>query len=160
MFLLLAGYAISSIGLLRTLLIIMGLYKDPILHRFEKYGDEEDFYRPLPPLLAWLGVFIILNNMTVVYLWGVMYPFTPIGALLIGAAYLVHHYHLLSGDSPDLILGYPQWLNELRHRTTRLERRRMAYMWLRLPRKLRLIYNSNDRAFLEWADMVILSTLM
>jgi hypothetical protein len=49
-------------------------------------------------------------------------------------------------------------LAELVGRTTRAERRRLAYMWLRLPAKLRLIYNSNDRAFMEWADMVILST--
>jgi hypothetical protein len=78
---------------------------------------------------------------------------------LVGA-YFSYRYPHLTGQKHGLFLNHPRWLFELGERTSRLERRRIAYMWLRLPLRLRLIYNSNDRAFLEWADMVILSTLM
>jgi hypothetical protein len=32
-------------------------------------------------------------------------------------------------------------------------------MWLWLPRRLRLIYNASDRAFNQWADLVIMATM-
>ena len=35
---------------------------------------------------------------------------------------------------PQIFLAFPRWYAELRERTTREERRRIAYMWLCLPR--------------------------
>ncbi len=60
---------------------------------------------------------------------------------------------------PDIFLSLPHWYVELRERTTREERRRIAYMWLCLPRSTRLHYNGSDRNFQIWADQVILATI-
>ena len=55
-------------------------------------------------------------------------------------------------------MAWPRWIHELREYTTRDERRRIAYNWLRLPLRTRLHYNSDDRAFMLWADLLVLST--
>jgi hypothetical protein len=146
--------------LLRIVLIVMGIFKDPILQQFERYGDDEGFIDILPQLLGWSGAFIILVEYWSDYLWGIDYDFWLVGLASLAIAYFSHRYPHLTGQKNGLFLNHPRWLFELGERTSRLERRRIAYMWLRLPLRLRLIYNSNDRAFLEWADMVIISTLM
>jgi hypothetical protein len=155
-----AALIVSVLFLTRTLFIIIGWHKGPVLKQFEKYGDDENFYYWLPSFIGWLGVFIVSGNFWVEAVWGVAYPFTFFGGLLIVMAYAVYRYPSFLGHPPALLLTHPRWLHELRGRTTRLERRRIAYMWLHLPLKLRLIYNSNDRAFLHWADMIIISTFI
>ena len=56
------------------------------------------------------------------------------------------------------LMPAPGWYADLYPRTTLIERRRIAYMWLRLPRALRHHYNQHDDAFLRWADLVIVGT--
>ena len=149
---------IVTFNFVRTVLVITGLYKDPILRAFEKYGGDEDYYYPLPPFAAWLGAFLIVTDFWFTTFLGNFHTFTLIGGLLIVCAAITSQYPEIMNDRPQWFLVYTRWLYEIRERTTRHERRRLAYMWLRLPWKLRVIYNSNEAAFNHWADMVILST--
>lgn len=152
--------AISTFYLLRITLMTIGVFKDPILRRFEKYGDIEEFFYPYPELLFWLGIFAIAFSLWLSLLIGVHIPGELIGVILLGTSYLAHRMRDYVRLHPHEMYIYPHWLFELQERSSRLERRRIAYMWLRLPWKTRLAMNSNDRAFLEWADMIILATLM
>jgi hypothetical protein len=54
---------------------------------------------------------------------------------------------------------FPGWHGRFMETTSRWERRRIAYMWLRLPLRTRLLYNANDRLFFVWAEQVIVSTV-
>jgi hypothetical protein len=76
--------------------------------------------------------------------------------LLAGACYnnypVAEKYHFM-------FLPYPRWYHELRERTTRYERRRIGFMWLHLPARARLSYNSSDRWFFIWADFIIMGTI-
>ena len=55
-------------------------------------------------------------------------------------------------------MRYPRWYSELNDRTTREERRRLGYMWLRLPISLKMVYDTNDHAFFQWVDLVLVAT--
>ena len=140
---------------MRTILIIGGKLKGPILRHFEYYGPDEFFYQPLPAFLGWFGAFIIALD----GLLNVKFLFMPIVILFWIVGFGIWSTPELSMRYPRLLLRYPIWLHEIRQRTGRYERRRIAYMWLRLPRRLRNTYNSNDNAFREWADFIILGTL-
>ncbi len=156
-------YILMTSGVLffvvRNIMIVTGLWKDPILRAFEKYGDEESFFHPLPHLLGGLGALAWVANYWLGYFNASMVALFVIAGLLLASGFVMGHYPHLLGARPELVLNHPGWLADLLERTSRLERRRIAYMWLHLPWRLRLMYNSNDRAFREWADMVILSTL-
>ncbi|MFP4321278.1 MAG: hypothetical protein ACLFTK_02385 [Anaerolineales bacterium] len=143
----------------RSLLIVIGVWKDPVLRAFEKYGDDETFFHPLPHMLGWTGALSIVANYWLDALSQSLLPLFFLGLVLLGLAYAAWRQPGLFGGHPGLMFNQPRWLADLIERTTRLERRRLAYMWLHLPPRLRLTYNGNDRAFREWADFVILSTL-
>ena len=158
-------FLVSAFFLLRSALIVTGLYKAPILHSFEKYGGEEQFYYPVIYLAVWMLTFLIvlafalyearfprlLRDQFFVYL-----VFAPFGLLAWRAYVLVEKY---AKEHPGLFLVYPHWYTNVRERTSRAERRRLAYMWLHLPWRTRLLFNSSDQAFLIWVDLVILATL-
>jgi hypothetical protein len=59
----------------------------------------------------------------------------------------------------DFMLVLPIWYAKLRENTTRSEQRRLAYMWLRLPLRTRLLYNASDHYFFLWADLVIAASV-
>jgi hypothetical protein len=158
MLLFLIIWLISVFFLTRTVLLVTGLLKGPILARFEKYGDHESFPPLLTPFLGWAGAFVALSNLLLAMHWNAELNWGWLGLVGLAMALIAYRWPSLMGGRYGLVLNHPSWLAELVGRTTRAERRRLAYMWLRLPAKLRLIYNSNDRAFMEWADMVILST--
>lgn len=147
-------FIISFVYLVRTVLIIAGKLKGPILRHFERYGPNEFFYQPLPAFLGWLAAFMVglggVLNATVIFM--------PIAILFAILSIVIWSMPEISARYPQWLLRYPYWLHELRERTGRYERRRMAYMWLRLPRRLKSTYNGNDGAFHEWADFVILGT--
>ncbi|MCI0713358.1 MAG: hypothetical protein L0154_24595 [Chloroflexi bacterium] len=146
---------ISGVFLARTVLIIAGYLKGPVLQRFERYGPEEFFYQPIPMFLVALSAFLISFNEVL----GTGIPIAPLVVLFLLVAYGLWAMPEFSHRYPKILLRYPYWLTELKERTGRYERRRIAYMWLRLPKRLKSVYNSNDRAFQEWADFVILGTL-
>jgi len=150
---------VSLAFLMRTALIMVGILKGPILQTFEKYGDSETVYYPLPSLLLWGGIFVVTSGFWLaapLRSWAVLV--VP-GLLLIGCAYYAYTHPELVQHYPQIFISYPRWYYELRERTSRYERRRIAYMWLSLPYRMRMAFNGNDRAFNQWADLVIIATI-
>jgi hypothetical protein len=158
-------FLVCAFCLLRSALVVTGMYKAPILHSFEKYGGEEDFYYPVIYLAVWLFAFLIVLAFL---LYQARFPrvlrdqffvyiiFAPVGLIAWRVYALMAKY---AKEHPELFLVYPHWYTNVRERTSRAERRRLAYMWLHLPWRTRLLYNSSDQAFLIWVDLVILATL-
>ncbi|MCB9457260.1 MAG: hypothetical protein H6671_14845 [Anaerolineaceae bacterium] len=153
-------FFISLLFLTRTVLIFTGHLKGPVIALFQKYGDKEDLYLPLLPLLAWSGMFLIGFGSWSAASLGVAASFTGIGIALLLAAFVGYQYIPALSDFHRKYLRYPRWYHRLLEHTTRYERRRIAYMWLRLPWRMRLTYNSDDRWFVLWADFVIMGTVM
>jgi len=153
-----ATFAISTFYMVRVVLVIAGWYKSPVLHSFEKYGDDENLYYPLPNLLICTGAFCLSGALVLQGYTGfvALWP----GFLFLVMAYFARRYAYYAERYPRFLLAFPHWYHELRERTTRLERRRIAYMWHRLPWRTRLIYNSSDKAFTVWADFIIMGTVL
>lgn len=147
---------LSLILLSRSVMILAGVLKGPVLAAFEKYGDSEVPYSALPELMLWLSTTVLTGGFLIQEQYGLIStPIRLMGIVFLLGAYLAYRSRRFN----RYYFRYPAWYFELLDRTTRSERRRIAYMWLHLPRKTRLIYSGNDRAFLEWADFVILSTV-
>ncbi|MCQ3932436.1 MAG: hypothetical protein DPW16_18460 [Chloroflexi bacterium] len=149
-------FVLSGIFLSRSILITLGLLKGPVLRAFERYGDEEGDYNSLLYLLFWMGMFSVMSGLWLARLSrNVFFPMEFIGVvLLIGSSFAYRKPHIV-----ERIFHYPVWYYELKERTSRSERRRIAYMWLHISRKGKLIYNSSDFAFNQWADLIIVSTI-
>ena len=151
--------ALCLILLMRTVLILSGLLKGPILQSFEKYGDNETVYYPLPSLLLWSGILVFSVGPLIAPGLRSWSPIVVMGGGLLVGAYFAYTNPNFALEHPNIFLIYPRWYFELRERTSRFERRRLAYMWLALPAGLRLAYNGSDRAFNQWADLVIMATM-
>lgn len=148
-------FFVSLIFLCRSVLIITGYYKEPILRTFEKYGDLETLYYPLPAILVSTGTLIFaLDSLLAIPL-----PLALPGIGLILLSLLAYAKPEIAARFPYIFMSYPRWYFDLRKDTSRYERRRIAYMWLWLPVRLRWVYNNNDQAFRQWADLVIMSTM-
>lgn len=149
-------FVVSGIFLSRSVLVTLGLIKGPVLHAFEKYGDDEGDYNTLFYLLFWMGMFALTSGFWLTRVSrNVFFPMGTIGVvLLIGSVIAYRKAHLV-----EKYFHYPVWYYELKERTSRSERRRIAYMWLHVSRKGKLIYNSSDFAFNQWADLIIVSTI-
>lgn len=142
--------------LARTTLIMAGLLKDPILRLCRKYGDDETIYNPMLPLFISTGILLIVGSLWIGTYSDIGWVAFWFGILMCVAAWMTHERNEFIMRYERLFLMYPHWYAELRERTSRYERRRISYMWLRLPWRLRLFYNSHDGAFWAWADMVIM----
>lgn len=144
---------VISFLFLRSLLIVVGWYKNPVLQRFEHYGTERIF-SPILSLVLWALVLLA-------YFIIVIMGFTVmIGIFVLLSLPVVAYYDRLRHfvrDHPDLFMFYPRWYWLLVDRTSREERRRIAYLWLRLPFRTRLLYSTSDKHFEQWADLVLLS---
>ncbi len=149
---------VSLFFMIRMLLIVMGLYKTPVIRSFEKYGGEENTHYPLFHLLVWLIVMSISLWFLVSFLLDLSYMQLLGVVMLIVAPYVYNWLLRFAKRHPDVFSAYPQWYRRLRGRTSRYERRHIAYMWLHLSWGMRWSYNTHDRAFLQWADLVILAT--
>lgn len=138
---------------LRSLLIVLGVYKTPVLRRFEDYGNES-YYSPMLGLLAWsMGLFIFF-----------MLLFVYSGSVFAMAFFMMSPMILLYYKSEDLVRDFPEiflkspvWYLQLTHMCSRDDRRRLAYMWLRLPLRTRLLYSTNNYQFMKWVDLVVVS---
>ena len=150
---------ISAGFLVRIVLIAAGFYKEPVLHAFERYAEADDNYYLLPPLLLALGGFAICAGILFSVTVSPRFPALLVGAVLLTASYLAYGWRDKMRDYPQIFLIVPRWYVELRDRTTREERRHIAYMWLCLPRRMRMHLNGSDHHFLLWADQVILGTV-
>jgi hypothetical protein len=137
----------------RAFLMTLGFYKDPILTSFEHFGEER-IYSPLYRLIAW--------SITLLYLS--LFLYVQPGLLIVaGAIMLIPLVSLretlqrLLYSDPRLYRAFPVWYRHLAERTTRTERRRIAYLWLRLPPRTRTHYNISQQAFHHWLDMVLVT---
>jgi len=148
-------FIVAAFFMTRDLLILTGVLKGPVLQKFEKYGDQEDFYYVLPSLIMWIGWFCITSSFWLASFLPSVTPLIFFGGMFLVAAGGLHYYR---DTLHHTLVYFPRWQYDIISRTKRQERRRLAYMWLHLPPRLRLIYNGNHRAFREWADFVILAT--
>lgn len=140
----------------RMMLIIIGVYKGPVLRASYKYGDREQYYESLPQILMWLGLWSIASGILLASVVPNSFvPMQTVGFFLLFFAAIAGAYPLIGLR----FFKYPTWYFDLIEETGRQERRRIAYMWLKLPPRLRFLYNSNTHAFRQWTDMVILSTI-
>jgi hypothetical protein len=138
---------------IRSLLVVIGAYKDPILASFEDYGNERIF-SPMFSLMLWS----LLLAYTALY-WYLEAGIAVALGIMLGvpvAAFKDNFYSFLDRH-PMLFRTFPRWYYELVKTTDREERRRLAYMWLRLPIKTRMIYNSQISLFKQWVEQVILT---
>ena len=151
-------FLLSLAALIRMSLVLSGRLKGPLLSTYEPYGEEQPFY-PLPMLLFWMGTLIFTSG---VLLYGSARGF--IGLDLIGfslwiLALLAHYFRGIGMSVMRLLPTLPRWTLRLRDVAGRVERRRVAYMWLRLPRRTRLLYNISDRFFFLWVDLVVMASV-
>ncbi len=150
---------VTTAYLVYLMLIAVGFYKDPILHRSERYAEIDNSFHLLPSILLGLGLVAIFGGILFNSSVAPRYPPAVLGVLLLLAAYFAYSNRAWMTAHGGIFLAYPRWYAELRQRTTREERRRIAYMWLCLPRRMRLHLDGSDRHFLIWADQVILATV-
>jgi hypothetical protein len=159
MLIFIALFAVTAVGLGRSALIVIGLYKDPILWTFEQYGPDERLPLPLVTLAAWIGALLIILGFWTSFYVPVPFPLISAGVATMVLAGACFYYYSVIWKAYYRVISFPRWHHELLERTSRYERRRIAYMWLHLPWRLRLIYNSSDPAFFNWADFVIIGTI-
>jgi len=153
MYLLLALSFLTLMMTLRAFLIVVGTYKDPVLASFENYGEEKIF-SPIYSLTVWAIAFVYIS-LFIYFQAGMMFA---IGLLILVPIASFREYF------EDALYKYhtqfrmlPRWYFELVQRTDREERRRIAYLWLRLPLQTRMIYNARSEYFHQWVDLVLLS---
>lgn len=145
--------AVALLYVLQSLLVVLGLYKEPILRSFEVYGEER-LYNPLLLLvlwslvLVWLMIAIFVDTVFALFLFVLALPLF---------SYLDQPIKRFMHNHPGFFLRFPRWYGELVTRANREERRRIAYLWLRLPLRTRLHYNARDEAFYQWAELVLLT---
>ena len=151
-------FMVSAVFSARQLFIVFGMHKGPVLKTCEIFGPEEILYYPLPQLLFWPGLLFTSGGI----LLRQFAPFYAVsgafGAILIiggGTAFYAEKRLRFTKKFSPLV---PGWYVRLLRETSRGERRRIAYMWLRLPQRTRLLYNADDDLFFVWVELVIVST--
>lgn len=138
---------------IRAVLIVAGLYKQPILERFENYGDERIF-SPLLGVIFW-GVAFMFYFLIVIMRFDILILLL----LILSLPFVIFHERIIHmvRDYPQVFMMYPRWYRSLIDHTSREERRRIAYLWLRLPYRTRLLYNTRDEYFQHWVDLVLMT---
>lgn len=162
MWLLFAIAAVFSAGVtVRLILLVLGRRKGPLLQKLERYGELEPFY-PLWELVYWI---LLLCSTSVMAL--TMYPRDSVRwqhLLLLGLILLLV---ALEYNRPARFVALlqrlpmlPLWYARLLRIASRAERRRVAYMWLHLPLRVRAAYDASDALFFNWADLVVMSAVL
>lgn len=151
-------FCIALVMIGRYTAVIVGLFKDPLLHIFEKYGDEENHFEYLPRLMIGSGALLYTTRGALFYAVPIPSEIEMLGVLMMLFGFLYTRLPVRWKARTLLLPKLPAWYYRLYEETNRVERRRLAYMWLRLPRRTRWTYNTNDHAFFLWADLVILAT--
>jgi hypothetical protein len=151
---------VCLVPILNALLIILGRIKTPVLQSFERYGEAEIIYHPLLQLLIWTGLLIGGARIYAGIVYDNLYALfdAPLVMGLVFALWRRYADQLRPRFDRHLIL--PQWYRELLQRTSRYERRRIAYMWLHLPQNTRAALDTDTTAFLHWADLVIMGNVL
>ncbi len=153
MWMLLIAIFISAMLAARAFLITIGAIKDPILQSFEAFGEERS-YSPSLRLLLWTTLTLYLS-LFLYFHAGMLLLFGSIIGMFISVfqaplyRFRVQHQQLFG--------TFPQWYHSLVQRTDREERRRIAYLWLRLPSRTRWLYNARTEFFWQWIDQVLVT---
>jgi hypothetical protein len=145
-------------GLLRAWAIQAGYLKSVLIRLFERYGDAFGLYNPLFQITFWFGV--LLAGVLMIAATRLELSFevhVPMALAFIAAYYAFSNARFFREHVP-VLMPYPRWYHDLLERTSTPERRRIAYMWLRLPRRTRRLMSSHDGMFATWADLVIMAT--
>ena len=150
---------VSIFFLVRSILILFGIYKEPIIHIFAEYGPTEKLYLPALPIFSWSAGLLILSSMWAAPISRLSFILSLLGVFLALLAAFGYNNYAAAEKYHFMVLPYPRWYHELRERTTRYERRRIGFMWLHLSARTRLSYNSSDRLFFIWADFIIMGTI-
>jgi predicted tellurium resistance membrane protein TerC len=138
---------------IRAVMITLGYYKEPVLAVFQQYGEEVGFSPMLTAIVWGIGLAYMLFFILVPSAFWILF-----GALLVfvlGASYWYIKDNIMR--YPQLFLQYPRWYRDIVDHTTRDERRKIAYMWLGLPMRTRMLYNTRDDAFRQWVELVVIS---
>ncbi len=137
--------------------LVSGMLKDPLMTRLRMYGSERHYY-PFCRFLDILGAWSLMiasmldalrdrsNN---VYAPAI---FLTISAIAFGGS-------LISRQVRAVRELLPEWYFNLQRHASREERRRIAFAWLRIPKKMRWRLNGDRNSFDVWADMVRLSVI-
>jgi hypothetical protein len=144
----------ASGALLYYAAIVSGLYKDPLLARFRAYGKEQHHY-PLCRLLdifsAWCLMMASMLDALTAHTRRTNSSsaalFLIMGLSALGTSVSARH-------KPVLREALPRWYFTLLRTANRHERRRIAFAWLRIPRRMRWRLNGDQKAFGTWADTV------
>lgn len=137
-----------------------GLYKEPLLAEFRKYGSEPMIY-PICNVLMSAGlcclaltlfapIVIARGSFLARLLPGAI--LTVLGVILIGTSIFLH-------QQPGLRTTLPLWYSTLLKESTRQERRHIGWAWLRLPLKMRMRLNGDNKAFAVWVELVRLTVI-
>ncbi len=140
--------------------ILSGMYKDPLMINFRRYGEERR--PPILPrfLLALAAWFVAVTLIARLFTTGVSSfagGFLPtiffLLALIAGGAGLVTRRSITGRES------LPHWYYLALRTMTREERRQLARAWERIPRGLRWRLNGDQASFRVWVDMVRLTAI-
>lgn len=144
---------IAFIMTVRSLFVIFGGYKDPLLATFQHYGEERMF-SPVVFFIIWSATFaysLLYWYLESALAFGIgLMIIVPIMSLFPVIVKLVHKYD-------NITRKYPSWYYDLIQMTDREERRRVAYMWLFLPPSTRMTYNANNTLFWQWVEQVLVT---
>src|SRR5215217_5793036 len=100
---------LSASYLVALILIAIGLYKDPILHHFERYAEADDAYYLLPPLLLASGLLAFAGGFLFTAAVAPRFPAFLIGGILLVLAYLAFQYRHYMHLYPQIFLSFPRW---------------------------------------------------
>lgn len=145
---------LSVCFLLRLLLIWQGLLKTPVMRSLQNY-NKHSHYSLSAWLILWLGLFSVSGSILLLNALNSRFPLYLPGILLLFIAI----YQLTPTDRNTIRKPHlqPYWYRELAKYSSLDEQRQIAYLWLRLPPRLKTYFELNDRAFFAWSDLVLLS---
>lgn len=148
---------IATGALVYYLIVASGLFKGSLMAHFRSYGPDKPLYpfsRLLDTLAVWsLMVSSMLDSLTMESRTD--WVFAP--AVFFSISLMAFAGSAITRWRPELRESLPRWYHELLVDSTRLERRHLAYAWLRIPRRMRWRLNSDQASFRVWADMVRLT---
>ncbi|MBK8026597.1 MAG: hypothetical protein IPK19_35720 [Chloroflexi bacterium] len=151
-------FFISAMLLLRYGLIAAGMFKGPVLSIYARY-EPDDMYYALPLALLAVALFVLTGSLLLSLFVPLAARGAILGALIALLSYVAYFMRFKARERPDIYSPVPLWAVRLRQRTTREERRRIAFLWLRLPWRTRIRYDVSDHHFEMWCDLVILGTI-
>ena len=140
--------------------VTSGLLKDPLLAQFRRYGDERRVY-PLCRFLYAFGAVALSMAMLIPTWWAPqsylrrMFPpifFFTLMLIAWGSSVIIYR-------RPAWREALPRWYFFLLRYASRQERRQLGYAWLRIPRKMRLRLNGDQKAFDVWVELMRLTVI-